>query len=295
MIWLALAVACSLAIAVIFKLSEQRGLDRTALLTVNYAAAGGVSVVLLGGGGVAPPVGLIALGVATGVLFIAGFYVFAFAIREAGMGLAAGVMRLAVVLPFLASWLIWGEEPTGGQLGGLVLAAAAFFLLARRAAQPGVPRVRGEGGEAPGNESRTFTALALLFLAGGIVDVALKTFDETYAGPGSRPFFLLLVFGVAFLVGLGLVVARGVRTGRWPRAAVLGWGTVLGLVNYGSAEFILRALEGLDGTFVFPANNVAVVMGAALLGVLVWRERLTWWNWLGLGVAALALVFLAPR
>ncbi|MDX1418812.1 MAG: hypothetical protein R3181_02490 [Rubricoccaceae bacterium] len=293
MLWLALAVACSLAIAVLFKLSERRALDRTALLTVNYAVAGGLSLVVLGGGRAAPEVGLIALGVATGVLFIAGFYVFAFAIREAGMGLAAGVMRLAVVLPFLASWLVWGEEPTSGQLVGLGLAGVAFVLLARRAAEPGRPEAGGPS--RPAADARTFTALALLFLAGGTVDVALKLFDEAFAGPDSRPFFLLLVFGVAFLVGLGLVGRRGVRTGRWPRPVVLAWGAALGLVNYGSVEFILRALEGLDGTFVFPANNVAIVMGAALLGVGVWGERLTRWNWLGLGLAALALVFLAPR
>src|SRR5690606_5478000 len=105
MIWLALAVACSLAIAVIFKVTERWGLDRAAVLTANYAVAGGVAAALLDGGSAAPSVGLVALGVGTGVLFIAGFYVFAYAIRAAGMGLAAGVMRLSVVLPFLASWL----------------------------------------------------------------------------------------------------------------------------------------------------------------------------------------------
>jgi drug/metabolite transporter (DMT)-like permease len=123
----------------------------------------------------------------------------------------------------------------------------------------------------------------------------MKGFDEAFVAGSSRPLFLLVVFGVAFLVGLALVVARGRREGRWPRAAAAGWGAVLGLANYGSADFILRALAELRGTFVFPANNVAVVMGAAVLGVLVWGERPSRSNALGLALAALALLFLAPK
>ncbi|HLT45628.1 MAG TPA: EamA family transporter [Rubricoccaceae bacterium] len=297
MIWLALTVACSLAVAAVFKVSERRGLDRTAVLTVNYAVAGAVAAVLLGGEARAQEeveAGFVALGAATGALFIGGFYVFAYAIREAGMGLAAAVMRLSVVVPFLASWLAWGERPTGVQLLGLALAGAAFFLLARPAAEPVRSRAPADGSAGRGG-TRTAVALGLLFLAGGLADTAMKAYDEAFGATGSRPLFLLLVFGVAFLVGLGGVVAAGVRTGRWPRAAAAGWGAALGLANYGSVEFVLRALGELQGTFVFPANNVAIVMGAALLGVAVWGERLSRRNWLGLGVAALALVFLAPR
>ena len=136
MLFLALAVSCSLGIAVVFKLAERRDLDRTALLTVNYLAAAVLAVGLQGAEPIALSGGLVALGVWQGVLFIAGFWLFSLAIREAGMGLAAGVMRLSVVVPFLASWAIWDEVPTALQVVGLGLAGAAFFLVARPAAEP---------------------------------------------------------------------------------------------------------------------------------------------------------------
>src|SRR5690606_10628176 len=107
MLYLALAVTCSVAIAVIFKLSERRGMDRVALLTVNYAVAfvlaGGLLAAGVGavGEGLALSPGLLGLGVLTGTLFIAGFVLFSYAIRVAGMSLATGVMRLAVALPFM--------------------------------------------------------------------------------------------------------------------------------------------------------------------------------------------------
>jgi uncharacterized membrane protein len=135
--------------------------------------------------------------------------------------------------------------------------------------------------------------LALLFVVGGAVDVALKTFDELFAsGTGRLVLFLLLVYGVAFVVGLAVVVARGVRTGRWPARRVAGWGALLGVVNYASTDFFLRAVEALPAPFVFPANSIAIVLGGAALGVLVWGERLSRANRLGLAAAAAALLLL---
>ena len=306
MLFLALAVACSLAIAVVFKVAERRDLDRTALLTVNYLAGAVLAVALQG---VEPTGdlsgGLVALGVGQGVLFIVGFWLFSLAIREAGMGLAAGVMRLSVVVPFLASWGIWGEAPTPWQLVGLALAGAAFFLVARPAAEPpgklGPPAgSAGLGDDVPEagvTDGRTVGVLALLFLSGGLVDVNMKVFRESFsvAAGGTTPIatFLVFVFGVAFLVGAAVVVATGVRTGRWPSREAWLWGTGLGVVNYYSAEFLLRALERLDGTVAFPANSVAIVFGAALIGRVVWKEHLSRANLVGLGLAAAALVLLA--
>ncbi len=303
MVYLALAVACSLAIVAIFKHSERRGLDRIALLTVNYAVAFAVAGLLLGVGveetvgGLGLHPGLLALGVWTGALFIGGFVLFSYAIRVAGMALATGVMRLAVALPFLASWLVWGEVPSAAQAVGLAVAGAAFFLIARREAPASAGHIAGaspeqaEPGAKPG-AWRVAAVLLLLFLAGGVVDISMKAFDEVFAATSSRALFLLMVFGVAFGIGLVLVVHRGARTGLWPRGATVGWGVVLGLVNYGSAEFILQAIARLSGLFVFPVNNIAIVIGAALLGVLVWGERLSRANRLGLGLSVLALLLL---
>ena len=290
MLYLILAVSCSLAIGMIFKHAARKELHRLALLTVNYATALLTAVVLLTWDGPSVRDGLalqgplLALGTATGALFIGGFFVFALATQVAGMSLAIGVMRVSVVIPFLASWIIWSEVPTTAQVLGLVVAGVAFFLIARRpGASLATPNARG---------SNAFLVLTLVFVAGGMVDVAMKTFDEVFSATNSRALFLLLVFGVAFLIGLGFVVTQRVRAGVWPSRAAVGWGVALGLVNYGSAEFFLRAIEQLSGPFVFPANNIALVIGAALLGVFVWGERLSPLNWTGLLLAACALVLL---
>ena len=290
MTWLLLAVLCSIGIATVFKATERRGLDRTALLTVNYAAGAVLALALQGAGGegVRVDAGLAALGVAQGVLFIGGFWLFSVAIGRAGMGLAAGVMRLSVVLPVVAAWAVWGERVAPVQAAGLALAGAAFVLLARPVGAV-APRP-----DAPARNGRTIGLLALLFLVGGLVDVLNKAFSEVYAATVAEAVFLLLVFGVACAVGATAVVATGVRTGRWPRREAYLWGAGLGAINYASADFFLRAVGQLPAPFVFPANSVAIVFGSALVGGVVWRERLTRVHAAGLAVAAVALVLLAP-
>lgn len=299
MVFLALAVVCSTAIAVLFKLTEGR-MDRIALLTVNYLVAFLFAIGVLwsegAGAGLRPAPDLLALGVGVGVLFIAGFALFSFAIGVAGLSLATGALRLSVAVPFLASWLIWGEEPTGGQLAGLLLAGVAFVLIALR------PRAETAAdlvpaGDVPVAPSRgplyVAVVLGVLFVAGGMVDTSFKAFEELFAETTSRALFMLFVFGVACVIGTAFVLRRRVREGVWPKREVIGWGIALGLVNYGSVEFMLLALGSLPGTVVFPANNVAVVALATILGVAIWRERLTPTNWSGLAAAAVALFLLS--
>lgn len=308
--FLFLAVACSLGIATVFKLAERRDLDRTALLAVNYAAAAALALALQGAqaGSVAP--GVVGLGVALGVLFIGGFWLFSRAIREVGIGLAAGAMRLSVVVPVVVSWAVWGEAPSLVQGAGLVLAGAAFVLVARPA--PGPPAggtvpaaavaaevpaataaAAGLPDASPRRRSGGALLLGLLFLSGGLVDVLMKTFQKGYAASVPTPTFLLFVFGVAFAVGAAAVAATGVRTGRWPGLDVVAWGVGLGVINYGSAEFLLRALGTLPAPVAFPLNGVSIVLGAAVLGRLVWGERLSRANAAGLGLAAIAVALLA--
>jgi drug/metabolite transporter (DMT)-like permease len=328
MIYLGLAVACSLAIGMIFKYAGREKMDRTALLTVNYLAAVAVAVGLLALGGRSVGEGLslssslIGLGVGTGALLIAGFFVLMVATDVAGMSLAIGVMRVSVVIPFMASWLVWNEVPTPAQGVGLVLAGVAFFLIARKeqeprpaAAREAAPAAAAEsapefapsepGGtdaslpdpadlaeQAADVDPKVFGVLALTFLAGGAVDVTMKTFEEIYGAANSRVLFLLLAFGIAFLIGAAVVVWRGIRRGIWPDRRTIGWGLFLGVINYGSLEFILRAIERLPGTVVFPVNNIAIVLLAAVLGITVWDEHLSRLNRIGLGCAVAALVLL---
>ncbi len=285
MLFLLLSISCSLTTASVIKIAGVRSLHVPSLLTANYAAATLVSVLLLlptGQFSVRWSAGLIILGMVAGVIFIAGFFALAAATRLAGMSLSVGIMRVSVLIPVLASWLIWHEIPTALQTVGLVLAALSFFGLAHRGSRPGrEPAVSGAA-----------SALTLAFLMSGLADLSLKLFSEAYGETVPTASFMVIVFGVAGVLGLGWValsrdeIARPVLWRSW------AWGVLLGIANLGSVAFMLQAVGRLPGPVVFPLNNAGIMLGATLLGVALWRERLTRLNRAGLALALAAIVLL---
>ncbi len=267
----------------LLKLTEKRGLDRTGVLAVNYVVAL-IMALGLGGGmprGLDAPAVMIA--VVTGALFLAGYLAFGAAIRGAGVGLATGVMRLSVVVPVMGSWLLFSEVPTAGQGAGLVLAGCAFFLLA----SPSGAEADKRAGRLSG-----MALLALLFLISGVVDLAVKSFVQSNGPSVGHPAFLAIVFAVASGLAGALIVATRVRSGSWPGSGVLGVGLVLGIVNFGSAAFIMRAAALLPAPLVFPTNAIAIMVGAAILAVTFWGERFSRPNVVGIVLAAVALALL---
>jgi drug/metabolite transporter (DMT)-like permease len=164
-----------------------------------------------------------------------------------------------------------------------VLAGCAFFLLARPSTS--------DAGARP-DDLADLALLAMVFLIGGAVDLAMKVFAHSYGPSIGHPAFLVVVFGVAAVLGIAVIVGGRVRSGTWPGRESLWLGLVLGVVNYGSAAFMLRAAAELPASVVFPTNAVAVMVGAALLAVTLWGERLSRANVAGVVLAAAALVLL---
>ena len=72
--------------------------------------------------------------------------------------------------------------------------------------------------------------------------------------------------------------------------SILG-GTVLGIINYGSIFFLLKALhfEGLESSTIFTVNNVAIVMLSTILGLMLFKEHISRKNWIGIALAIISI------
>jgi drug/metabolite transporter (DMT)-like permease len=206
-------------------------------------------------------------------------------VQTIGVAVVIGVLRTSIVLAFLASWLVWNEDPSAAQFVGMLVAISAFFLIAKLDGPTG-PTTTG-----PSRKVRLIV-LAILFFNVGAVDVSLKAFNEWFAADFHLTVFAWLVFSSAAAYGFVAIVIRGFLRGRWPDWRSIAWGVVLGIINFGSIDFLVRALDVLPGTFVLPVNGVVGTISAAFLGVMVWREHLSRLNWAGIGMAATALVLL---
>ena len=72
-------------------------------------------------------------------------------------------------------------------------------------------------------------------------------------------------------------------------------GIILGIVNYSSIYFLLRALnnESLESSSIFTINNVAIVMITSLIGLLFYKESLSKRNWFGISLAIISIILIS--
>jgi drug/metabolite transporter (DMT)-like permease len=141
---------------------------------------------------------------------------------------------------------------------------------------------------------RSFLLPALILVGSTGVDFGIAYFSSFPANDDELKLFSCLSFGMAGLCGSGyltyqILKGRMSLTGR----DVLG-GVVLGAVNYGSIIFLVLAYdtEMMQKSALLPVNNLGVVLVSALAAVVLFRERLSRYNWLGVFLSLVALALL---
>jgi drug/metabolite transporter (DMT)-like permease len=281
LIWLVPAALCSIAIALILKVNEGRGGNRILIAGANYLSASAISFLMLGGRVPLPGAATLAIGTATGVIYVLGFLLLMAGIARLPLAVPVTIARLSAALPVIVAVLFWAEKPGILQWLGLSLGLVAVLILGLGFA--------GSGGGSGGGKGAAFLVPAL-FVVLGLGDVMLKAFRET-APDLDRLAFTWILFTAAMvlawiLIGIGRVRFDG-RT--------FALGLLLGVPNLFSTVFTLLALRAVPASIAFPFINLTVIVGSTLFGFVLWKERLRRMGVAGLVVAAAAIVLLARR
>jgi len=278
--FLLLKVLSSVGMGLVLKHSDARRMPRLPMIRVNYAVAAILAffgAVAVGQRTVSPQTAV--LGAVTGVLFVAGLLCWSRTIQAAGLALSVVAMRTSIVLPVVASAVIWRERPGTFELAGSGAALLALGLVL-------YDTVRKRGG--PGRRERGAALwLAGLFLVDGLVVTAAQVFRQEMPQNENLP-FQAIIFVSAFVVTTVFYYLRKERVTR----PALTAGALLGTANLGNYLFLVLALTVLPGIVVYPVMAAAEVGLLALAGGVIWRERFGWLSWTGIGLAVAALVVL---
>lgn len=288
MMYLVIAVLCSVAVSVLLKILRQKNIDIRQTIVAGYPVAFLLTWFLL-----TPDVSSIStLGNAWGIILALGillptvFIILGRAIASVGMVATDAAQRLSLIIPIIAAFLLFGEVLTGTRVLGLVLGFFALGALVSR------PKHTGGGEHASMSPPAARTPLWLfgVWAGYGIVDILFKQ----VAKQGTAfPLTLFVSFGVA---GLLLLIYLLVTRVRWQSNA-LAAGLLLGALNMGNIYAYVRAHQVLSDSpsIVFTGMNVGVIAVATLIGVAVFKERLGRINVLGLllAIGCVAVLFLA--
>ena len=276
MLYLVFAILASSLVSIVMRLTKTRVKNEQSLLAVNYlvclligGAYMGFENALPQGTGGAWPIGL---GAATGALYLLGFVLLQYNVGKNGVVLSSTFMKLGLLVPIVCAIVFLGETPETMQVIGFVLAIAAVLLM--------------NGGTQTAARSRG--TLVLLLLTCGTGDFMSKVY-ETLGPKAMSDQFLFYTFVFAFALCLIPVIRKREK----PGIKELLWGAALGLPNYFSARFILGALgEGIPAVIVYPTFSVATMVVLLIAGVVLFKEKLSRREWIGIGMILTALVFL---
>ena len=274
--YLLLAVLSSVLVSVLMRLSTEKVGRDAAMLLVNYVMCTLLAAVSAGFGALlpaSPALGqTLGMGAIHGALYLAGFVLLQMNVQKNGVVLSATFMKLGLLVPIAVSVLVFGEKPELLQVVGFVLAVAAIVLINRKK---------------DGAAVRSGAGLVLLLLCGGCGDVMAKVFEELGEKSLEKQ-FLVYTFAAALVLCLVLMFAKKQRPGR----AELLFGALIGIPNFFSAKFLLRALESVPAVIAYPTYSVATLLIITLTGVLLFREKLRKQQWVALGIILLALALL---
>lgn len=284
MIPLIFSILCSSLIFVIFKLFPKYQIDTFQAIVFNYFTAFMCGIALFGDEWKSQA---LSTGnwpmfvVLSGVLFISLFLLMGKSSQQNGVALTSIAVKMSMAISMLFMIVLYKESLSVLKITGIALAILGVFLVSFSQSDEK-------------KENSAVWMLFFLFVGSGFLDFILNYVQRYELHFLTPSLFSAFGFGVAGIIGLGSLIFQ-IRTGKTtfsPRSILAG--IVLGIPNYFSIFLLMLSYKstGWNDSTVLAITNVSVVILAALVGFLSFKENVTVRKILGLLAAIAAIVIL---
>jgi drug/metabolite transporter (DMT)-like permease len=286
MLYLLLAITVSTLILVCFKLFNRFNIDDFTAITVNYIVGSLFGFNFINWEKTIPEIytsSWLPMALLTGVLLISGFVFFSISARKAGVALTAISSRMSVVIPVLLGLLILNDHAGILKITGIALALVALYLTLKK------------GKDEKFSLKLIWIPLAV-FLFTGLNDSTVKLTQHYFlSGTGQTEYisYAATSFMVAFVIGLVISAFRVFNGAKIFHIKNLIAGLILGIINWFSIYYLLKGFESMQVSVFIPILNISVVGLSAIIGFIIFKEKLRLINWIGIFVALIAILMIA--
>jgi drug/metabolite transporter (DMT)-like permease len=223
-----------------------------------------------------------------GLGFILTFILSGAATQKIGMTLTSLANNISLVIPVLFSLLVFGSTTKtfdGYNYAGLLIAVLAI----------GIATFKNDSDTKGSFFTKGGLALAVFFMY-GITNTALNYLNINFIPEPDLviPNTLIMVFGAA-VSGLLLLVYRLIRGQDKIEIKNIMAAVTLGVPNFLSFYFLIKALSffGNSGAFVYPIYNIGVILVSAVVSILLFKEKLSKLNIIGLVLAVFSIFLIS--
>lgn len=287
MIYLILSIICSSAIFILFKLYAKYNINGFQAIVSNYLvcvclgfflSSDNNEIIIL----FSNPV-ILCFSIVLGIIFIFCFNLINLSSIYVGAAITAIAGKISLIIPVLFAFLFLNESLGLYRIIGIMLAILSIVLIS------------------PKQKEITLTSKwyywlpIMVFITGGALDTNVKVLETFFLSNKQFSPFLFLVFSVAFIIGLcSLLCLKLKQSLELDLKSVLA-GIILGLPNYGSVYFLIKVLDlpSMESTFIFPINNIGIIILSSFLAWLIMKEEMKKRQYLGLGIAIVSILFIS--
>ena len=213
-----------------------------------------------------------------GILFILIFYLFAFSLQKIGIATTTIANKISVIIPVTIALILYpNEEITLIKIIAFILIIIGLYLCTL------TNKV---------HINRKFLwVIACVFLGQGFLDSLFNHVIQTYS-IGIDFYFFMILFSIATIVGFIIIVLKIIMKSISLKIKNIWWGILFGIINLYSMMFFVKALNEVNSAIVFSLVSIGIVITSSLLGVLVFKEKLSKQNWIGILVSSIAIYIL---
>jgi drug/metabolite transporter (DMT)-like permease len=268
MIYIILSIGCSVTVAVLLKLAKRYQISLIQAVTVNYFIALSLCFLFF-----KPDVSLITpaapwpIYIALAILLPTIFLFLAASVKNLGIVKTDIAQRLSLFIPILAAYSIFKEDFNNFKVIGLTIGFVAIVFTFLRKSD------RQKAGK------ENFLYPIMVFVGFGVIDVLFKQIALYKELPYTTSLFT--VFCLAFIVSLLLLMVMVVAGKIKLQLVNVFCGFILGLFNFGN-----------NPSTVFAAMNLGVIIAGTLIGLIVFKEKLSKLNYAGIILAIAAVIFI---
>lgn len=290
MFYIAAAILTGIFVLVIFKLFQKYGVNAFAAIIVNYITAAVTGFIFLPE---CPAISdfttapWITICLPLGVLFISIFYLISQTAQRISLSTASIANKMSVVVPVLYSVIVLHEQLDVLKITGIVLALVAVYLASK------------SGGNNMDLKKLIWLPV-LVFIGSGLIDLNLNAANAFYIrSKADGALFTIGTFLSAFTTGLiivvVLIITKKFKARELFNLKNLIGGIGLGIPNYFSIYLIFKSLDTklLSSSQLFPVLNVSNVALSALIGLFIFKEKLSVTNFIGIALALIAIILIA--
>jgi drug/metabolite transporter (DMT)-like permease len=224
-----------------------------------------------------------------GAMFISIFNVMAFTTQKIGVAVASVANKLSLVIPFVFSVILYHEKISFLKILGILIALLAVVLTCWPANS-----AKTKTQESKLNPILLLLVPTILFLSSGLLDTLIKYVQQNFLDENSNNAYLSTAFLFAGCFGtIALIYLLITKKQKFNYQSVLA-GIGIGIPNYFSIWCLVKVLKANDGnsSAIIPINNMGIVLFSTLMAWILFKEKITALNILGiiLSVGAIALI-----